>query len=113
VAESLMLAMVASSDVPLLLLGGDLDVIAVSNSFGAAFEVETINARGHSVFKLGSGERDTPKLRSVLGVTLSGHAAIEAYEMDLFGHGKVRRLVIKAKACVRRRRLTPPSCDGL
>ena len=92
-----MLAMVASSDVPLLLLGGDLDVIAVSNSFGAAFEVETINARGHSVFKLGSGERDTPKLRSVLGVTLSGHAAIEAYEMDLFGHGKVRRLVIKAQ----------------
>ena len=36
VAESLMLAIVASSDVPLLLLGGDLDVIAVSNSSGAA-----------------------------------------------------------------------------
>jgi two-component system, sensor histidine kinase PdtaS len=97
VAESLMLAMVASSDVPLLLLGGGLEVIAVSNSFGAAFQVETINARGHSVFKLGSGEWDTPKFRSLLGVTLSGHAAIEAYEMDLFGHGKARRLVIRAQ----------------
>jgi two-component system, sensor histidine kinase PdtaS len=97
VAESLMLAMVASSDVPLLLLGGGLEVIAVSNSFGAAFQVETTNARGHSVFKLGYGEWDTPKFRSLLGVTLSGHAAIEAYELDLFGHGKARRLVIRAQ----------------
>jgi hypothetical protein len=40
VAESLMLAMVASSDAPLLLLGADLEVIAISNSFGRTFHIQ-------------------------------------------------------------------------
>jgi two-component system, sensor histidine kinase PdtaS len=56
VAESLMLAMVTSSDAPLLLLGANLEVIAVSNSFGRAFELEAIDARGRAIFELGSGE---------------------------------------------------------
>jgi two-component sensor histidine kinase len=98
VAESLMLAMVASSDAPLLLLGGDLEVIAASNSFGRAFHIEIASAPGRAIFELGSGEWDLPKLRSLLSATASGHTAIDAYEMDLKGHGQVvRRLVIKAQ----------------
>jgi hypothetical protein len=97
-AESLMLAVVASSDAPLLLLGAELEVIAASNSFGHAFEVETAYARGRALSALGSGEWDVPKLRSLLSTTLSGHAAIDAYEMDLQGRdGAIRRLVIKAQ----------------
>ena len=92
-----MLAMVASSDAPLLLLGGDLQVIAASNSFGRAFHVDPASACGRSVFELGSGEWDLPKLRSLLSATASGHAAIDAYEMDLTEDGgEIRRLVIKA-----------------
>jgi len=98
VADSLILAMIASSDAPLLLLGGDLKVIAASHSFGRAFHTDPVSARGRSIFELGSGEWDLPKLRSLLSATASGHAAIDAYEMDLTGlDGAIRRLVIKAQ----------------
>jgi len=98
VADSLSLAMVASSDVPLLLLDGDLQVIAVSKSFCQAFNIELAGAAGRSIFALGSGEWDSPKLRSLLGATASGLAAVDAYEMDLEATGQApRRLVVKAQ----------------
>jgi two-component sensor histidine kinase len=98
VADSLILAMVASSDAPLILLDGDLKVIAASISFGRAFHVDPAEAPGRSIFELGSGEWNLPKLRSLLSATASGQAAIEAYEMDLKGPAAdTRRLVIKAQ----------------
>jgi len=98
VAESLTLALVASSDAPLLLLDGDLSVVAASKSFGRAFGVDPLDAVAKSVFHLGGGEWNLPKLRSLLLATASGDAAIEAYEMDLHeGSPKMRRLVIKAQ----------------
>jgi two-component sensor histidine kinase len=98
VAESLTLALVASSDAPLLLLDGDLKVIAASNSFGRAFQIDTAGAGGTLVFDLGSGEWNSPRLRSLLTATASGQAAIDAYEMDLkTPGGDLRRLVIKAE----------------
>ena len=98
VAESLTLALIASSDAPLLLLGGDLTVIAASQSFGRAFGIDPAQAPGRSVFDLGNGEWNLPKLRSLLTATASGHAAVDAYEMDLHGGSpNARRLVIKAQ----------------
>jgi two-component sensor histidine kinase len=97
VADSLVLAMVASSDAPLLLLDGDLDVIAISNSFGRTFHIQTAAASGRPVFELGSGEWNLPKLQSLLSATAAGHAAIDAYEMDLRRGDETRRVVIKAQ----------------
>ena len=98
VADSLTLALIAASDAPLLLLDGDLKVVAASRSFGHAFGVDTAGAAGLIVFDLGGGEWNSPKLRSLLSATASGQASIEAYEMDLKGAGRaVRRLVIKAE----------------
>jgi PAS domain S-box-containing protein len=98
VADSLALAMVASSDAPLLLLDGDLAVIAASDSFCEAFGVKPAEVAGKSVFDMGSGEWALPTLRSLLSATASGQAAIKAYEIDLIPKGKaVRRLVIKAQ----------------
>jgi two-component system, sensor histidine kinase PdtaS len=98
IAESLVLAMVAYSDAPLLLLDGDLEVIAASRSFGRAFNVQPSNAAGHPIFEMGAGEWDLPKLRSLLSATASGDAAIEAYELDLGMNGaETRRLVVKAQ----------------
>ena len=65
VAESLTLALIASSDAPLLLLDGDLGVVAASQSFGRAFGISAAQAAGQPVFELGSGEWNLPKLRSV------------------------------------------------
>jgi two-component sensor histidine kinase len=98
VADSLALAMIASSDAPLLLLDGDLAVIAVSDSFCEAFRVPTEAVAGKCVFEIGDGEWNLPKLRSLLGATANGHAAVKAYEIDLSGPDKdTRRLVIKAQ----------------
>lgn len=98
VAESLTTAMVASSDAPVLLLDGDLRVIAASNTFGRAFQIDPAEAAGRLIFELGAGEWNLPKLRSLLAATASGHAAIDAYEMDLkAGEPGARSLVIKAQ----------------
>jgi len=97
VADSLALALVASSDAPIVLLDGALVVVSASASFSRAFQVDPASAAGASLFALGKGEWDVPQLRSLLKATLSGAADVEAYEMDLIRPGHdLRRLVITA-----------------
>lgn len=97
VAPNLALAILSSSDAPALLLDGNLVVIAASNSFYRAFALEPQNVARRLLFELGTGEWDVPQLRSLLGVTLSDLAGVEAYEMDLKGYSAPRRLVLKAR----------------
>ncbi|THD62161.1 histidine kinase dimerization/phosphoacceptor domain -containing protein, partial [Phenylobacterium sp.] len=99
VALTLAMALVASSDVPLLLLDGDLNVVAASASFCGAFHIDPASVAGQSVFSLGKGEWNARRLRSLLTATITGHASVEAYEMDLEAEGREpRRLVLKAQA---------------
>lgn len=97
VAHGLALAILASSTAPALLLDGNLTVIAGSTSFYRTFSLEPLNVCGQPVFALGEGEWDVPQLRSLLRATLSGHARIEAYEMDLKSDATPRRLVLSAQ----------------
>jgi two-component sensor histidine kinase len=98
ITDSLALAMISYSDAPLLLLDGDLGVIAASKSFCLAFHIEPASVVGQPVFELGDGRWNLPRLRSLLTATASGQASIDAYEMDLRGEdGATRRLVIKAQ----------------
>ena len=97
VAGTLAEALVASSDAPILLLDGGLNVISASASFSRAFKIDPAAIAGRSLFALGGGEWDVPQLRSLLKATLSGAAKVEAYEMDLKRAGlEPRRLVITA-----------------
>jgi two-component system, sensor histidine kinase PdtaS len=97
VADTLALALVASSEAPILLLDGALRVIAASRSFARAFLIDPSRIAGHSLFTLGAGEWDVPQLRSLLKATLSGVAKVDAYEMDLKRpEHPPRRLVITA-----------------
>lgn len=82
-ALSLTMAVVASSPGPLLLLDGDLTVVAASASFSAAFELDPRDALGSSFFDLGEGECGGRQLRSLLEATAAGQAEVDAYEMDL------------------------------
>jgi two-component sensor histidine kinase len=96
VADALALALVAASDAPIVLLDGELAVIAASGSFSRAFQLDPKTTHGRPLFELGAGEWDVPQLRSLLRATLSG-ADVEAYEMDLERPGRgLRRLVITA-----------------
>ena len=80
---SLGLAVIGSSTAPLVLLDGDLRVIAASTSFFKTFDIDPAGAAGQSLFSLGDGEWNLPRLRSLLTATLSGAADVEFYEMDL------------------------------
>jgi two-component system, sensor histidine kinase PdtaS len=96
-ANSLALAMTTSSITPLLLLDGDLSVVAASDSFCAAFEIDVAQARGGRFSDLGTGEWDVPQVGALLSAIASGHVGMDAYELDLNRPGREpRRLVLNA-----------------
>jgi two-component sensor histidine kinase len=91
---SLALAMVLSSPAPLLLLDGELMVIAASASFCRVFGLQPAAVAGHPFFELGDGEWDVRQLRALIDATASGDAAVEAYEMDLKAPERTPRRVV-------------------
>lgn len=91
-------ALLASSTAPLVLLDGDLNVIAVSASFCRAFQIKSADVVGRPILEMDDGKWNLPRLRSLLEVTASGDIEIEAYELDLEGDGQEsRRLVLNAR----------------
>jgi two-component sensor histidine kinase len=92
------LAVVVSSNEPLLLLSEDQNVVAASASFCRAFEVDPSTVTGRRLCEIGAGEWDMPRLASLLRATASGSARIEAYEIDLVRPGReTRNLVVNAR----------------
>lgn len=92
---ALALAVVASSTTPLVLLDGDLVVLAASASFFQAFQLKPADAIGQPLFELRSGEWDAPQLRALMKATAAGIAEVDAYEMDLKGdRRRARRVVV-------------------
>src|SRR5579863_4794578 len=77
------LAVIASSNEPLLFLAADLSVIAASASFCRAFEIDPARVRGRSLADLGAGEWAAPQLDSLLRATASGAIQVEACEISL------------------------------
>jgi PAS domain-containing protein len=97
VALSLTLAVVASSPAPLLLLDGELKIIAASASFCDQFEAGSADLPGQMLYWLGGGEWDTPEIRALMTSTVSDDAPPRAHEMD-FTRPKTptRRLIVQA-----------------
>lgn len=92
------LAVVVSSNEPLLFLSEDLKVIAASASFCRTFEIDPATVSGRRLSELGNGEWAMPKLASLLKATASGSAQIDAYEIDLRRpNKKTRNLVVNAR----------------
>lgn len=95
---TLALAVIAASQAPLLLLDGESQVIAASESFLALFGMEASAVRGRSLFSLGHGEWNLPRLRSLLSAVGSGEATIDAYEIEMVGPNDRRRnLILNAR----------------
>lgn len=92
------LAVVVSSNEPLLFLTDDLRVIAASASFCRAFEIDPASLPGRRLGEIGAGEWAMPRLASLLQATASANALVEAYEIDLERNGrKPRQLVVNAR----------------
>jgi two-component system, sensor histidine kinase PdtaS len=95
---NLALAVVASSAAPVVLLDGDLKIVAASKSFCSAFQIDPDTLQGRPFRDLGSGEWTIPQLDAMLKATVSGFARFEGYEIDLRRHGhEDRRLVLTAQ----------------
>lgn len=92
------LAVVVSSNEPLLFLTDDLKVIAASASFCRAFEIDPASVPGRHLSQLGHGEWAMPKLASLLKATASGSAHIQAYEINLERPDQeARQLIVNAR----------------
>lgn len=83
--DTLALAIVESSQAPLLLLDGDFRVLAASETFCQQFDLNRESLIGKPIFKAGTGQWDLPRLRSLLSAVASGDADVESYEIDLVG----------------------------
>jgi hypothetical protein len=82
-ALSLTMAVISSSPTPLLLLDGELRVGGASESFCEAFQIDPATAVGSSLFDLGAGEWDLPKLRVFLRGIADGTPQASALETEL------------------------------
>lgn len=101
VDDSLLLAVIHSSNAPLILLDDALTIIAASQSFSRVFDLDAETLVGRTVKSLGEGEWDVRQLESLLHATAHNGATIDTYEMDLKRAGVVsRRLVITARKLV-------------
>jgi two-component sensor histidine kinase len=92
--NSLGLALVLYSSTPLVLLDAKFVVRAASETFCRAFELDPDAVMGTEFLALGGGEWNLPRLRSLLDATLSGDAAIDAYELDLVRGADVQHLIL-------------------
>lgn len=95
---SLARALINTSHLPLLLIDGDLRVIAASRSFCLAFELSQSQASGAALADLGGGEWDLPQVRSLLESALSDGEDAGPYEIDLIRPDhEPRRLVLNVQ----------------
>lgn len=92
------IAVVVSSNEPLLFLNADQTLIAASTSFCRTFQIDPATVPGRRLSALGQGEWGMPTLASLLRVIASGGTGIDAYEVDLVRAGQgTRRLVINVR----------------
>lgn len=91
---NLALAVVGSSHAPVLLLDGDRAVIAASDAFCRAFDIDAATIVGKAFATLGNGEWAIPQLQSLLKATASGLAEVKNYEFDLKRPGLGTRCLV-------------------
>ena len=94
ISASLALALIASSQTPLLLLDDRFAVVSASASFCDAYDVDPSGIEGLALSAIGNGEWDVPQLQSLLRATITGKATVEAYEMTLARNGHATSCVV-------------------
>jgi chemotaxis protein methyltransferase CheR len=67
---------------PLLVLDGNLRVIAASRAFCRTFRVSLDDTQGRSLHELGSGQWNVPALRQLLTDIIPRHTTIESFEVE-------------------------------
>ncbi|MEY4953464.1 MAG: hypothetical protein RL299_1888 [Pseudomonadota bacterium] len=81
--SSLALALIISSQTPVLLLDSELRIVAASTTFYRDFKITRRCTPREKLADLGGGEWKSPKLAKLLRAIAGGEPQIEAYEMKL------------------------------
>ena len=81
-ARALAQAIVDTVREPLLVLDGDLCVLAVSRSYYLTFRVDRQDVLGRSLYALGDGQWHIPALRILLEKIIPERAAMDAFEVE-------------------------------
>jgi two-component sensor histidine kinase len=67
---------------PLIVLDGELRVVAASRSFYRAFKADHQDTDGRLLYELGNGQWDIPALRRLLEDIIPRHTTMEGYEVE-------------------------------
>jgi nitrogen-specific signal transduction histidine kinase len=81
-ARALAQAIVDTVREPLLVLDGDLRVLAVSRSYYLTFRVDRQDVLGRPLYALGDGQWHIPALRKLLEKIIPERAAMDAFEVE-------------------------------
>ena len=81
-ARALAQAIVDTVREPLLVLDGDLRVLAVSRSYYLTFQVNRQDVLGRQLYALGDGQWHIPALRILLEKIIPERAAMDAFEVE-------------------------------
>src|SRR5580704_3595398 len=81
-ARALAQAIVDTVREPLLVLDGDLCVLAVSRSYYLTFRVDRQEVLGRPLYALGDGQWHIPALRKLLEKIIPERAAMDAFEVE-------------------------------
>lgn len=86
--STLALALVISSQTPVLLLDNEIRIVAASTTFYRDFKIARPCGPREKLADLGSGEWNAPQLTRLLRAIADGEPQIEAYEMNLVRPGE-------------------------
>jgi two-component system, chemotaxis family, CheB/CheR fusion protein len=82
---------------PLMVLDADLQVITANRAFYQIFQMYPPQTEQQSIFALGNGDWDTPKLRSLLNDILLLNISVQDYEVTQnFAHLGTRTMLLNA-----------------
>lgn len=98
---TLALAIVSASQTPLLLLDDQSNVVAASQSFLTSFDLYLGEVSEKSLFEIGAGGFNLPRIKSLLAAAATTDTPIDPYEIDLVDpDGTVRNLTLTAQKLV-------------
>jgi PAS domain-containing protein len=81
-ARALAQAIVDTVREPLLVLDGDLCVLAVSRAYYLTFQVHRPDVLGRPLYALGDGQWQIPALRTLLEKIILERAAMDTFEVE-------------------------------
>ena len=87
-------AIVDTAREPLVVLNGELKVERANRAFYETFQVNPSDTEGQTLFSLGNGQWNIPRLRSLLDEVLPAQSSVDHFEVDHTFRGIGRKIML-------------------